>query len=800
LNGLKRLVHEIHRRSLWQVLAVYLAGSWVAVQVVDALTRTAGLPEWVPPFALVLLVIGFPVVMATAIVQEGRPGEGMAGKNERARAEVESRAPTTAAGDASAEAARATSGPGTESTPQLSSAPEPTVIQRWLTWRKAMLGGVGAFALLGVSVAVYFVMWSTGIGPVGNLVAQGAIQQGDRVVLATFADETGEGLGAVVTGALRIDLAQGSILSLVEESELAPVLERMQLPLGTPLTAELARDAAVREGIGAVLDGEVARAGTGYLITATLREAESGRSLAGFRVTAQGPDDLIPSMDRLSREIRSKAGESLRSVRTGEPLEQVTTRSLDALRLFAEADHAFSQGDFRQTLELLEQALAIDPEFAMAWRRMAAALGNIGTDPARERNAATQTYLHRDRLTERERYLAEAYYFSTVEQDRARTIAAYQNVLRIAPDDRAGLNNLGNEYSAIEDFPRAEELYRRAVDGPGRTNTAFSNLIRIRIAMGEFSGAEATFREFEEAYPGNQQLSDWAFWLAFMQGDLEAARAVTTPLTDDPGLPAFVRASALYRMALTSYREGRLDEGRGHALAAERVAGEVGASYQVVQRLWTALAEDVLGDRDWARTRVRAILDDGTYAALEPEARPWWFLSIMLARMGERERTERVLEDWEAHLAVRQISSSADASDIRRARIMLDAASGRPEGTLQAMETVAAEYGCPSCWRDQRAFLAAREGRTAEAIRLNEQVREGGYVNVTLNGIFPVQAIFLLGPLYEEATDTVKAVEAYRRVVREWANADARGMVRVREAEARIAALTGGAATPEARP
>lgn len=76
-------------------------------------------------------------------------------------------------------------------------------------------------------------------------------------------------LGAAVTGALRVDLAQGSILNLVEVTELPPVLERMQVAPGTPLTGELVREAAVREGICAVLDGEVARAGTGYLVTAS---------------------------------------------------------------------------------------------------------------------------------------------------------------------------------------------------------------------------------------------------------------------------------------------------------------------------------------------------------------------------------------------------------------------------------------------------------------------------------------------------------------------------------------------------
>ena len=59
---MKKLIYEIHRRSLWQVLGLYAAGSWIVLQVVDQLTESAGLPEWVPSFALVLLLIGLPIV------------------------------------------------------------------------------------------------------------------------------------------------------------------------------------------------------------------------------------------------------------------------------------------------------------------------------------------------------------------------------------------------------------------------------------------------------------------------------------------------------------------------------------------------------------------------------------------------------------------------------------------------------------------------------------------------------------------------------------------------------------------
>ena len=37
MSGLKRLIQEIHRRSLWQVLAIYAVASWVIYEVVQGL-------------------------------------------------------------------------------------------------------------------------------------------------------------------------------------------------------------------------------------------------------------------------------------------------------------------------------------------------------------------------------------------------------------------------------------------------------------------------------------------------------------------------------------------------------------------------------------------------------------------------------------------------------------------------------------------------------------------------------------------------------------------------------------------
>ena len=63
------MAQERHQRSLWQVLGVYIAASWVCLQVVDLLAQNIGLPPWVFILTLGMLIAGLPVTAITAYFQ-----------------------------------------------------------------------------------------------------------------------------------------------------------------------------------------------------------------------------------------------------------------------------------------------------------------------------------------------------------------------------------------------------------------------------------------------------------------------------------------------------------------------------------------------------------------------------------------------------------------------------------------------------------------------------------------------------------------------------------------------------------
>ena len=85
------------------------------------------------------------------------------------------------------------------------------------TWRNSILGGVAAAALLVASVVTYLTMWALGIGPVGSLLAQGVLEEGDGVLLADFDNRTDDAsLSAAATDAFRVDFSESRVVTLMD--------------------------------------------------------------------------------------------------------------------------------------------------------------------------------------------------------------------------------------------------------------------------------------------------------------------------------------------------------------------------------------------------------------------------------------------------------------------------------------------------------------------------------------------------------------------------------------------------------
>ena len=283
------VAERMRASRVWGVLAVYLGASWIVLQIVDVVKQNLGLPDWVFPFALLLLLIGLPIILATAFLQGGR-----------ASAEPTHAAP--ARDDSAHEAG------------DLPIAGPTPAGQHLFTWKNALLGGGLAFLFLVLATGVFMYMRTSGIGPVGSLVAAGVLDEQARVILAEFESDD-ETLERTVTESLRVDLAQSPILTLVEPDSIADALTRMGLPEDTELTEQTARQLALRDGLPAVIAGEIASLGAGYVLTARLVSATDGAVLASARASSKDSDGLVEAIDEVSSGLRERIGESYTSLR-----------------------------------------------------------------------------------------------------------------------------------------------------------------------------------------------------------------------------------------------------------------------------------------------------------------------------------------------------------------------------------------------------------------------------------------------------------------------------------------------------
>lgn len=64
------IIKEIRKRSVWQVIGIYLVAGWGAFEAITSLTKTAGLPEWFPAGSLAVLILFLPVVIAVSLLRD----------------------------------------------------------------------------------------------------------------------------------------------------------------------------------------------------------------------------------------------------------------------------------------------------------------------------------------------------------------------------------------------------------------------------------------------------------------------------------------------------------------------------------------------------------------------------------------------------------------------------------------------------------------------------------------------------------------------------------------------------------
>jgi tetratricopeptide (TPR) repeat protein len=765
---------------LRKALAIY-AAAFVAVAILaKAAIVGIGLPDWVFPGSLIMMALGLPVILWTGYVQ-------------RVTRRVITATPTfTPGGTPSAVQ-------GTMATIALKAAPH-------VSWYRTAKGGVYALGVFMLSIVAFMSLRAMGVGPFGSLVASGKLKTKEPLLITDFRVTSADtSLGRVVSDAVRAGLSQSSVLSLMSTGTTAQALRLMEKPPLSKIDLTLARQLAQRTGVKAIVDGDVTGVGGGYIVVLRLVTADSGTELWSARETGDGPRGLIDATDRLTRALRGKAGESLRAVQASAPLEKVTTTSLDALRKYSEgARYHDVLSDWPNAISKFREAVALDSNFAMAWRKLGAALGNAGRPSSETNDALEQAHRHREHLTENERDYEEAFYYSQGPGgDRVKGIALYEGLARRG--DPTTPVNLALEYLTRRDYARAESSFARGIrDAPGNA-LAWYEITWPQANQGHWARAESSLVVAEQRFPENSTRPIVQDYLLYHTGRLDSLQRYL----DDIRLHG---RPDLRPMANTHAAELALVQGnlkRALPLFAEATAANaaIGTAANVVADSASVTRMEIatLGESPRGVQRMDALLAKTPLKNMSLEDRPYFSVARTYARLGHPERARAILAELErdvhdtvfkrtrqpallevmGEIALAENKPAEAIVQFRRADVL-------PDGPATA---------CPICLPVNlaRAFDAAHQSDSA--IAMYEKFLTTPYVERLDASLFvqfvdPIDPIFLagvrrrLGELYEAKGDTGKAVEQYRAFIEQWKNADPELQARVAEVRRRLQALT----------
>jgi tetratricopeptide (TPR) repeat protein len=757
---------------LKKALAFY-AIAFIAVAVLArAAIIVIGLPDWVFPGALITMALGLPVILFTAYVYS---------VNRR----VATVTPTFTPGGTPSLTHGTMASIAIKATPHVS-------------WRRTAMGGTYALGAFVVVVGAFMSLRAMGIGPAGSLLAMGAINARERLLVTDFkVTNADSSLGRVLGDATKTTLAESKVITLATPAVISDALRRMRQPTSATMTFELARQMAIRNNIKAIVDGEVTGLGAaGFIVTLKLVTTDSMRELASFRESAADARGLIVAVDKLSRSMRAKIGESLRSVRATLPLFDATTGSMDALRKFTEGSRiAEIENDNNKAIPVLREAVTIDSTFASGWRKLAIVMSNAGRPRSSVDSALTKAFQNRDRLTDVERdYVDAAYYSNGPGRDRGKAIATYERMM--ARGDTSGpANNAALQLGSRREYARAESLYRaQERNCPGCFQPLYGNLGITLVRAGKLAEAESVGRAGLGRFPNNKALQRSPIVVQYLRGDSAGyRRSVDSILAKGDSSD---KVYARFRQRLLALRDGRPAE----YTRAQWAARTDTASASPRERLGWVINGDqrfisVLLERG---KELEKPLDEAlarvNFAQIPEAERPYVDIIATYADAGRTDKARQWYARFES-----EIKDTALRRDLapQRASAMGDIlfAEGKYEAALKEIRAADRKPdgpadACAICMSIRLVDVFGKLGETDSAIVHAERlIVEYSFDRWNLDWYLLGPLSKQLGELYERKGDMVKAAKYYRDFVNLWKNAEPELQPQVAEVRRRLSRM-----------
>jgi serine/threonine protein kinase/Flp pilus assembly protein TadD/TolA-binding protein len=624
---------------------------------------------------------------------------------------------------------------------------------------------------------------------------------------------------------LTADLSQSKYLSVMSGDRLYNILDDLSLLDSQSYSSEDLERVGTRGGVENIVRGSYTKAGDNFRINIMLQKVNTGELIGSERVEGTGEEGMFTMVDELTKRIKENFELSTEEISSDLDKEvgKITTSSPEAYKYYSEGRRYHTIGENRKSIELMERAIVIDPQFAMAYRSIAVSYNNLFLFAERKK------YMEKalefvDRLSERERYIIEGDYYWSSEATYDKAIAAYTKLLELYPDDMIVNHNLAVSFQLLEDYEKAIEKYeictrageefihshtqladayaakglydeakeilRNYIDNISDHVLAHHGLAYLHLDLGEFDQALAETEKAIYLDPTNYENLAIKGDIYLYGGEFEKAEEEYLKLmqTSEPA----GQGKGFICMVNLKVLQGKFEE------AMSLVKRAVELSQKLGQKEWeshwhfgganfymrTGNMEEAIKECDEAWKSAEEI------GYLLGQRRALYFKALALLKTGAVDEAQKTANDLKVMIdqglrkrAIRFYFHLAgmlelEAGNFSRAvQYFNDALSLVPYGPLAKRADFV----------DSLAQAYYKSGDLEKALEEYDRI-----TTLTTGrdryGDIHAKSFYMLGKIYEEQGDTAKAIEHYERFLTLWKDADP-GIAEIEDAKKRLVGL-----------
>jgi eukaryotic-like serine/threonine-protein kinase len=365
----------------------------------------------------------------------------------------------------------------TGSSGQVQAAIEAPAKRTWLKW----MIPIAVVLILGVIAGAFYFRKRTTV----------QLTDKDQLILADFNNQTGDAVfDSTLKEALAIQLEQSPLLQLVSDAELHTNLQYLGQAKDQKITPDLAQQLGQRLGVKAYLAGSIANLGNSYVIQINAVNVATGEVFAREQETASDKTDVLRAVSKAATAMRARLGESMASIqKLTTPYTNVTTANLQAFHAFSLGEDEHRMGrDFPQAQSFYQQAIQLDPNFAMAYARLGVTFSTQGA-LAKAVEYMKKAYDLREHVTERERMYIESSY-ENFQYDLPKALESYKLFAATYPRDAAAWNNMAIVYVETGDFEQAAAGFEKTWEIANWDTVAALNAGGTLMIMGRLADGD----------------------------------------------------------------------------------------------------------------------------------------------------------------------------------------------------------------------------------------------------------------------------------------------------------------------